>query len=39
MLELRKRMDRFPGFLLGQTQFVDALQVEPELGARAKEMG
>jgi hypothetical protein len=34
----RQGLDRFPDFLPGNAEFVKALQVKPELRARAKEM-
>jgi hypothetical protein len=36
--QFRKRVDGFACFLLGEAQFVEALQIEPELGAGAKEV-
>lgn len=37
--ERGKRADRFTLLALSQPQFVQALEVKPKLGARAKEMG
>ena len=34
-----KALDGLSGFLLSEAQFVQILQVEPEFGAGAKEMG
>jgi hypothetical protein len=39
MLQPWKRLYRFSHFLLRDPKFIDALQLEPKLGARAKEMG
>jgi hypothetical protein len=37
-LEPGKPLDGFPGFLLGESQIIETLQIEPKLRARAKEM-
>jgi hypothetical protein len=34
----RQRLYRFPGLLLSHTQLVKALQIQPELRARAEKM-
>lgn len=37
--EAGERLDGAAGFLLGETEVVESLQIQPELGARAEEMG
>src|SRR5215469_14560106 len=39
LFEPRQGIYRFPGFLPGDAYFIKALQVEPELRARPKEVG
>ena len=39
MLQRRQAADRFSSLLLRDAQFVQALQVQPELGRRPEEMG
>jgi len=37
--QFRKRADSLACFLLGNAQFVEALQIEPELGSSAEKVG
>jgi len=39
MLQGRQTTDGLPGFLLRDAQFVETLEVQPELGRRPEEMG
>jgi len=35
----RQSLDGFPSLLLGETEFIETLQVEPEFGSCAEEVG